>query len=203
LTQRYFRVDRFAQADPQHRARFRQILSFGTVWQVEHFFLPRDQLPEWLRDYPPLDLSQLGWEFSPTPKAKKNPDFVLEGDRLFVRASLFDAHLRDLVDKVVTAMLLKIGEADFYFVRPEVVIPCLDEDRSTWRAHDDGRRYKFIDLVLRDVPADAPLIFRPGEGIEFWGYPIFSEEFVNRCKKAKIVGALFEEVFPCDGVGIE
>ncbi len=100
-------------------------------------------------------------------------------------------------------MPLKIGEVDFYFVRPEMIIPCLDEDRSTWRAHDCGRRYRFIDLVLRDVPADAPHIFRTGEGIEFWGYPVFSEEFVNRCKKAKIIGALFEEVFPCDGEGIE
>lgn len=196
MTRRYFRIDRFAKFDPQHRARFREILSFGRMWRVEHFFLPREQLPGWLQDDPLLDLSQLGWEFSPTPKSKKIPDFLLEVDLLLVRASLFDTHLRDLVDKVVTAMPLKIGEVDFYFVRPEVVIPCLDEDRSTWLAHDDGRRYKFFDLVLRDVSPDAPDIFRPGEGIEFWGYPVFSEEFVNRCKKAKAIGALFEEVFP-------
>lgn len=190
MTQKYYRLDRNA------RDRFRVLESHGRHWRVNHYFQSRDQLPEWLKKDPPLDLSALDLRFSEKPKAKKIPQFFLSLGNLFVQAVFFDASLRELVLDYVTLMPVLIGETPYYIVRPDVEIECVDAARSNWRQRDDGYRYTWPRLVLKDVPADAPPLFRPGFGSEFWGQDVFSEEFVEICHAAKVIGAEFEEVYP-------
>ena len=76
------------------------------------------------------------------------------------------------------------------------MINCVDEARSEWRQRDDGYRYSWPGLVLKDVPETAPPIFRLGPGSEFWSHPVFSDDFVALCKSHKVIGPRFEEVYP-------
>jgi len=190
MTNRYYRLARSSAE------KFRTLENYGQVWQIDHFFLPREELPYWLQDYPHLDLAKLDLRFAEKPKSKKIPQIMMSAGVIYMNASVYDAHFRGFVQDSVTAMSLLISGEAHYFLRPDVVIDCLDEDRSKWRQRRDGYRYSWPSLVLKNVPENAPALFRPGPSPEFWNQPVFSEQFVETCKKNKVIGAAFEEVYP-------
>lgn len=180
--------------------RFRSLESRGCVWQIDHYFLSKGDLPEWLRADPDLDFSKLDLHFSDRPKSKEIPDLLMSAGLLYLRGSIYDNAFVNVLTDCVSAFPLVIGGEKFYFLRPDITIECVDEDRSVARRRDDGFRYSWPRLVLKDVPEDAPAVFLPGAGREFWKYPVFSDEFVEVCKSTKVVGAVFKEVYPlaCD-----
>ena len=190
MTNRYYRLARSAAE------KVRIIESYGEFWRIDHYFLPREELPYWLQDKPDLDLAKLDLRFAEKPKSKKIPQIVMSAGKIYMNASVYDAHFRGFVQDSVTPMSLLISGEAHYILRPDVVIDCLDEDRSKWRQRDDGYRYSWPSLVLRNVPENAPALFRPGPSPEFWNQPVFSEQFVETCKKNKVFGAVFEEVYP-------
>lgn len=150
-----------------------------------------------------MDLSKLDLNFAEKPKSKKVPQLIMSAGKIYVNAAVFDSIFRNLLSDFVTLMPLTIDGEPHYIIRPDVVIDCVDEVRSEWRQRDDGYRYSWPSLALADVPETAPPVFRPGHGSEFWSQPVFSELFVELCRKNKVVGAVFEEVYPLsDGSGI-
>lgn len=190
MSKKYYRLDSWSFE------RFRLIESHGAVWEIDHYFLPREELPEWLKKDPPLDMSALDLRFAEKPKAKKVTQLIMSAGKIYVNADVYEKLFRDMVSEVVTLMPLKISEVSHYFLRPEVVIDCVDEQRSEWRQRDDGFRYTWPSLVLKDVPKNAPDMFRPGIGREFWKQVVFSSNFVEVCQKNRVIGAVFEEVYP-------
>jgi len=190
MTNRYYRLA------PSAAEKVRIIENYGAVWLIDHFFLPREELPYWLQDDPELDLAKLDLRFKATPKSKKIPQMMKSAGKLYMNAAIYDNHFAGFVQDSVTPMSLLISGEAHYFLRPDVVIDCLDEKRSKWRQRRDGYRYSWPSLVLKNVPENAPALFRPGPSPEFWSHPVFSEQFVETCKKNKVIGAVFEEVYP-------
>lgn len=191
MDRRYWRFDRQASVE-----NFRSMESYGMVWQIEHYFLSKNDLPDWQRNKPPLDLDELDYRFANKPKSKKIPEILMSAGQLYLLGALYDFHFKAMIGNFVTAMPLKIGDQTYYFLRPDVIIDCVDFDRSEWIQREDGFRYSWPKLALKDVPENAPPIFRPGVGREFWKLPVFSDLFVDTCKANMVVGAEFEEVYP-------
>jgi hypothetical protein len=187
---RFFRLDQWSFEN------FRIIESYGNVWEIEHYFMDRSELPDWLKLDPPIRFDELDLRFSEKPKSKRIPQIIISAGKLYISIEVYDSILSPLVKETASKFPLKISEMDYYFVRPEVEISCVDTTRSEWRQRDDGYRYSWPRLVLKDVPANAPHLFRPGHGMEFWKQPVFSESLVELCLKNKIVGADFEKVYP-------
>ena len=103
MTGRYSRLDR------NDVEKYRAIETYGAVWLTDHYFLPQDQLPDWLKDDPSLDLSQLDLRFKETPKAKKIPDFVVSAGKSYLRGVHYDTIFKPLIGDFVTAIPLHIS----------------------------------------------------------------------------------------------
>ncbi|MGL6210728.1 MAG: hypothetical protein ACRC14_12960 [Paracoccaceae bacterium] len=188
---------RFLRCDKWSAEKFRTIEAFGPVWRIEHFFLKREDIDDpWLKSKPALDLDWADYRFSDKPKSKKVPDLTMSAGKIFMKGVIYDRFFRQLIGDFVTTLQTKISGEPYYFIRPEVVLDCVDLERSEWRQHENGYRFAWPSLVLRDVPQDAPPIFRPGQGAEFWVQPVFSDGFVSTLQINKIVSIDFEEVYP-------
>lgn len=186
---RFWRFDRWRALE-----KFRLLESYGEHWQIEHYFLPAELLPEWLKNEPPLDPTKLDCRFSEKPKSKKIPEILMPVGKLYLKTSVYTSHFASMLDDAVETLPIKIGADDYLFVRPRHVIDCVDTERSDWLERDDGFRYAWRVLALKGVPDNAPHVFLPGPGPEFWTEPVFSDAFVERCRMGKVVGSLFEQL---------
>lgn len=117
---------------------YRPLQCDGRTWSRAHYFLSRDELPDWEKAKPPLDMSQKGLRFSEKPKAKKTPEMLMSIGLLYMKASLFDVHFKALLSEIVTLMPFPIGDENYFFVRADEIVDCVDTKRSQWRQRDDG-----------------------------------------------------------------